>query len=86
MVLIKKSEITRKLMVIVFVGFFTFIFINDLLIFIGTLKLTENYVLNIINGTFDDNLNIRDPKTYINNKTKSFLINLVKNATKCKFK
>ena len=43
--------------------------------------ITENVIFNIINGTFDDNLNIRDPKTYLNNR-KTFLINLVKNATK----
>jgi hypothetical protein len=81
---IRNSEVTRKLVALIFVIFFTFIFINDLLIFIGTSKeQTKNFVINIINGTFDEELNIRDPKSYINNKTKKFLVSLVKNATNC---
>lgn len=41
---------------------------------------TENHVQE-----FDDNIkiNISNPFSYINNKTKDFLITLVKNATKC---
>lgn len=47
-----------------------------------------DYIPDVQNGTIiHDQINISDPNTYINNKTKNFLIDLVKNATQnCKSK
>jgi hypothetical protein len=77
------SNIKINIFIFLFFCLLTYLILNDFLIYNQVSKdITENVIFNIINGTFDDNLNIRDPKTYLNNRTKTFLINLVKNATK----
>jgi len=51
-------------------------------------NIKENLTVNKDNQDLDDGLRINKfiPETYINNKTKTFIISLVKNATKyCKF-
>ncbi len=76
----------KKYLIIFIVLVILFVIVNDVIIILSSTKsLNESIIFKIINETMDDNINLWNPKTYITNKTKSFLITLVNNATKyCK--